>query len=201
MTKPKLIQGFEGRAAWPVIYTIYFMLSVENYTKSLAFLLITKLRQHLIILGRHLMKKHGVLLDMIYDFIIFSSEFCTYLRTSLSLIPAKPIEKTKVIFEAKQQQDIASNCILKKGLIENLDGLLKRTEKIVKKKRRLANVFKQKSNIGKQNSKTVVINTLDNLGKEELPTLILVLTFEKNIEDIAIIDANAYCLACQLKEA
>ena len=90
---------------------------------------------------------------------------------------------------------------MKRGFIENLDGFLKTTEKIVKKRGRLANAFKQKSNIGKQNSKTIVINTLENSSKEELPTSTLASTFGKDVEDVVIISADAYCLACQLKGA
>ena len=107
---------------------------------------------------------------MIYDFITFFLEFCIHFTIFLFSIYLKPIKKTKKISKAKQQQDITSNCILKKNLIENIDGFLKTTEKILKKKRWLANAFKQKSNIGKKNSKIVVINTFGNLGKKELPT-------------------------------
>ena len=174
---------------------------MRNHTKSLAPLLITKLGQHPIILGRPWMKKHGVLLDMIYDSITFSSGFCTHLGTSLSPIPPKPIEETKEISEAKEQPDITPNRILKRGSIENLDGFLKTTEKIVRKKRRLAIAFKQKSNMGKQNFKTAIINTLGNSGKKELPISTLAPTFGKDIEDVAIIGADAYRLACQLKGA
>ena len=147
------------------------------------------------------MKKHGVLLNMINNSITFSPRFCTHLRTSLSPISPKPIEETKEISETKRQQDITPNRILKRGSIKNLDSFLKTIEKIVKKRRRLANAFKQKSNIEKQNSKTVVINTLSNSDKEELPTSILAPIFGKNVENVAIIGADAYCLACQLKGA
>ena len=34
-----------------------------------------------------------------------------------------------------------------------------------------------------------------------MPTSILAPTFEKNVKDIAMISADAYCLACQLKSA
>ena len=101
------------------------------------------------ILGSPLMKKLRVLLDMIYDSITFSFRFCMHLETSLFLIPSRPIKGTKEISEAKQQQDISPNHILKRGSIENLDGFLKTTEKIVQKKRRLAIALKQKLNIGK----------------------------------------------------
>ena len=52
LTKPKLIQGFDHRVARHIIHTIYPTLSVGNHTKNLAFLLIKKLKQHPIILGR-----------------------------------------------------------------------------------------------------------------------------------------------------
>ena len=124
-----------------------------------------------------------------------------HLRTFLSPISPKPIKETKEISKAKQPQNITPNRILKKGSIENLDDFLKTTEKIIGKKRRLAITFKQKLNIGKQNSKTAVINILGNLGKKELPNSTLALTFRKSVEDVTMIGVDAYCLACQLKEA
>lgn len=42
-TKSNLIQGFNGRASWPVTHAIYSKLSVSNHSKSSALLLITKL--------------------------------------------------------------------------------------------------------------------------------------------------------------
>ena len=78
---------------------------------------------------------------------------------------------------------------------------MKTTEKIIKKKRWLANAFKQKLNMGKQNSKIVIINTLGNLGKKKLPTLTLASIFRKDVKDDAMIDADVYHLACQLKRA
>ena len=50
LTKLKPIQAFDGRAAWPKTHAIYFILSIENYNKSLALLLITSLGQHSMIL-------------------------------------------------------------------------------------------------------------------------------------------------------
>lgn len=43
LTKPKLIQGFDSRAAKPITHAIYPMLSLGKHTESLALLLITKL--------------------------------------------------------------------------------------------------------------------------------------------------------------
>ena len=51
LIKPKQIQGFDGRAAKPIIYAIYPTLTVGAHIESLAFLLITKLRNHSMIFG------------------------------------------------------------------------------------------------------------------------------------------------------
>ena len=88
------------------------------------------------------MKKYRVLLNIIYNLIIFFPRFYMHLKTPLSFISLKPIKETKKISKAKQQQNIISNCILKRGLIKNLDNFLKIIEKILKKKIQLANVFK-----------------------------------------------------------
>lgn len=58
------------------------------------------------------MKKHKILLDMINDFMKFSSKYYIYLIFS---IPPKPNE-TKTISETKHK-DIILNCISKKGQI------------------------------------------------------------------------------------
>ncbi len=88
--------------------------------------------------GRHWMKKHGVLLDIINDSITFSPGYSPHLGAPLFPIPFKLMEVTKTIPEAIKE-DIVPNRILKRGSAENLDNFLKTTEKISKKKRRLAN--------------------------------------------------------------
>ena len=71
LTKPKPIQKYDGRAAKSNNPAIYPTLFVAKHTEGLIPLLIIILGQHLIILGRLWMKKHGILLDMIYDSITF----------------------------------------------------------------------------------------------------------------------------------
>lgn len=58
--------------------------------------------------------------------------------------------KSKKISEAKQQENITSNCILKKSLIENLNHFLKITKNIYKKKKRFTNGFRHKLKMGEQ---------------------------------------------------
>lgn len=55
--------------------------------------------------------------------------------------------------------------------------------------------------MSKWNFQIVVINTLDNLAKKELPISTLASTFKKNVEIVAIIIADAYYLAYWLKKA
>ena len=84
---------------------------------------------------------------MINNSIIFSLRYCMYLRAPLSSLSSK-LERTKTIFEAKQQ-DIFLYRILKKGLDENLDDFLKTAQKISNKKKLLINASKQKQNMDK----------------------------------------------------
>ena len=165
--KTKANTRFDGKTAQPVIHAIYPTLSIRKYTKSLALLLITKLRQHPMILGCPWIKKYGVLLDMINDFITFFPGYCTHLRASLFLIFPKP-EETKTIFEVRQQ-NIFLNHILKRGLDKNLDDFLRITQKISNKKKQLINASKQKQSINKQKLEIVVISSLDNFSIENLP--------------------------------
>ena len=87
--KAKAYTRICGKATKPVTHAIYPTLSIGKYTESLILLLITKLGQHPMILGRLWMKKYGVLLDMINDSITFFSRYCTYLEAPLLPITLK----------------------------------------------------------------------------------------------------------------
>ena len=69
------------------------------------------------------MKKYGILFDMINNPITFSPGYYIHFKALLFPISLKP-EGTKTIPEARQQ-DIFPNCILKRGLDENLDTFLR----------------------------------------------------------------------------
>ena len=201
LTKPKPIQGFDGRAAQPVTHAIYPTLSVGNHTESLAPLLITKLGQHPMILGRPWMKKYGILLDMINDSITYFPRYCMHLGAPLFPIPPKP-EGTETIPEARQQ-DIFPTHILKRGSDENLNNFSRTSQKISNKKRRLINISKQKQSMDKQKPETVVISSFDNSDIKGLPIPTWASTLGTKEVDIAImmIGADAYRAACKLKGA
>ena len=52
LAKPKPIRGFDGKLAPSITHTIYPALTVQGYTKLLAPFLVTKLGQHILILGK-----------------------------------------------------------------------------------------------------------------------------------------------------
>lgn len=79
---------------------------------------------------------------------------------------------------------------------------MKTSKKTSKKKRRLINLSKRKVSIDKLKSKTVFTSILNYFEKKQLPILILkvkILMFATKKVNIAMIDANAYCISCKFK--
>ena len=74
LAKPKPIRGFDGKPISLITHAIYPTLTVQGHTKSLALFLVTKLGQHLLILGKLWMQKHGVILNMSCDKLTFWPE-------------------------------------------------------------------------------------------------------------------------------
>ena len=71
LSKPKAIRGFDGKQAPNVTHAIYPTMTVQDHRETTTPMLITKLGQHQIILGKPWMKKHGVILDMQNDRLSF----------------------------------------------------------------------------------------------------------------------------------
>ena len=94
--------------------------------------------------------------------------------------------------------------MIKKGLKKDITDFLQMPNKLSSKKKRQINKNKQKVNIGETNSRKAIISNLKNSNKKELPVSILATKTlklkTKNI-NIAIIGANAYCIAYYLKRA
>ena len=67
LSKPKAIRGFDGKRALDVTHAIYPTMTVQDHRETVTPMLITKLGQHQIILGKPWMRKHGVILDMRND--------------------------------------------------------------------------------------------------------------------------------------
>ena len=78
LTKPKPVRGFDGRRAPNITHAIYPTMTMQDHRENLLPLLITKLGQHGMILGKPWMRKHRLLLDMKDDKIMFWPEHCTH---------------------------------------------------------------------------------------------------------------------------
>lgn len=152
------------------------------------------------ILGRLWMKKHGVLLDMINNSILFSSGYCSYFGAPLVSVPNMPKNETKIISMAIQQ-DILPYQILKKGSAEKIYDFLKIPEEISDKKRQLINASKQKLALQKQKLETVVISSLDNSNKKDMPLPPWISKIGTKEVDVVMIDTNTYRVTYRLKGA
>ena len=76
LAKPKSIREFNGKLAPSITYAIYPTLTMQGHTKLVVPFLITKLGQHLLILGKPWMPKHGVILNMSCDKLTFWFGHC-----------------------------------------------------------------------------------------------------------------------------
>ena len=203
LIKPKQIQGFDGRAAKPITHAIYPTLTVGTHTESLAPLLITKLGNHPMILGRPWMKKHGVIIDITNDSLAFWPGHCTHIGatspTTLSQ-PRLPTETAAVRIE----KDITPRKMIKRGSKEDMTNFLQTPNKLSSKKRRQINKSKRKASLGETSSRKAIISSLDSPDKKEsLVSISAIIKSEPKAKDIdiAMIGVNAYCAACRLKKA
>ena len=89
LSKPKAIHGFNGKQAPNVTHAIYSTMTVKDHRETTTSMLITKLGQHQIILGKPWMKKHGALLDMRTDRLSFWPGHYQH-NVALRLPPAEP---------------------------------------------------------------------------------------------------------------
>ena len=69
--RPKALRGFDGKQAPNVTHAIYPTMNILDHKETTTPMLITKLGQHQIILGKPWMKKHGAVLDMKNDRLSF----------------------------------------------------------------------------------------------------------------------------------
>ena len=114
-----------------------------------------------------------------------------------------PTKETEIIPIATHQ-NVFPNGSLKRGSAEKIDDFLRTPKKTSKRKRRLINASKRKLSMDKSKPKTALTSTLDHSEKEGLPILTpkaKVSTFATTKVDVAMIGADTYCAACNLKGA
>ena len=71
LSKPKALRGFDGKQAPSVTHTIYPTITIQDHKETTTPMLITKLGQHQIILGKPWIKKHDAVLDIRNDRLTF----------------------------------------------------------------------------------------------------------------------------------
>ncbi len=108
LTKPKPIRGFDGHyAKKPITHAIYPNLTVQGHMERSAPMLITRLSQHQMILGKTWMNKIGVTIDMRDDRLQFPDS-----KAHIDASPA-PLPVIKKI--AIEQKSSTSTQILKRS--------------------------------------------------------------------------------------
>jgi hypothetical protein len=78
LSRPKPIRGFNGYPAQPITHAIYPNLIIQSHFKRTASLLITRLGQHFMILGKTWLNSYKVLIDMLHDKLIFRPNRCDH---------------------------------------------------------------------------------------------------------------------------
>ena len=78
LLKSKFLIEFDDRYVSSIIHVIYFKLTIELHFELIAFLLIIDFDSHSIILEKSWMNKHEIILNMIYDKLIFKSFKCNH---------------------------------------------------------------------------------------------------------------------------
>ena len=131
LSKLKAMWSFDGKQAFNVIHIIYPTMTVQDHRKSTTPMLITKLDQHPIILKKPWMKKHGVILDMRNDQLIFWPDHCQHVTTKFCAAESHATEPCTEEFHA----DMPRITILKQSQKEKVpEHIMPQKKKPSKKK-------------------------------------------------------------------
>ena len=112
-----------------IIHVIYFILKINGHAEQICFMLIMSLSNHRIIIDKSWMNRHKVILNILYDRIVFKSNCCKHFRAIFNHVSLKSNQnfassrrsstwtlETFVIFVITE---ILKYIILKKGSVFN----------------------------------------------------------------------------------
>ena len=71
LSRPRLLKAYDGRPAEPITHAIYPTFTVQNLVEHTTPMLVTRLGNHPIILGKPWMNRHGVYLDILLDELVY----------------------------------------------------------------------------------------------------------------------------------
>ena len=102
------------------------------------------------------MKKHGVIIDMTNNFLVFWPGYYIYIGAISPTTPSQPRlpMETAVV---RIEKYITAQKIIKKGLKEDMNNFLQTTNKIFSKKKRQINKSKRKTSIEETSSKKLLL--------------------------------------------
>ena len=117
LIKLKQIQEFNNKTVKLITYIIYLILIIGTHIKSFIILLIIKLENHFIIFAQIQIKKHGIIIDIIKNSLVFWPKHYTHIRTIFLLnLSSLFIE----IIAIKIKKKFISQKIIKKGLKDDI---------------------------------------------------------------------------------
>ena len=83
-------RGYNEQIAFKSItHVIYFILKVNGHAEQICFMLIVSLNNHRIIINKSWMNRHEVILNMLYDRIVFKSNRCKHFGATFNHIFSK----------------------------------------------------------------------------------------------------------------
>ena len=126
-------------------------------------MLIIKLENHPIILSQFLIKKHGIIIDIINNFLAFWPEHCIYIRATFLLSLSSLFTKIVAI---KIEEDITFEKMIKKGLKKDMIDFLQMLNKLSSNKKRQINKNKHKISMGESSLRKATISSLKNSDKK-----------------------------------
>jgi transposase InsO family protein len=136
LNKPRKVKGYDGRMGDPITHAIYPRMTIRDHAESSTPLLITKLGQHDVILGKPWMRKHGVSYHGHSDDISFLPGHCSHLGAPGRSFPILPTQIKEILQESrKEKDDFKPTRILKRN--ENIEQELVKapeTKKLIETK-------------------------------------------------------------------
>ena len=84
------LRDYNGQiASKSITYVIYFTFKVNGHAEQICFMLIVSLNNHRIIINKLWMNRHDVILNMLYDRIVFKLNRCKYLEATFNHVFSK----------------------------------------------------------------------------------------------------------------
>ncbi len=101
LIKKKLIRVYDERKDQVIIHVIYSKIIIQEYTKSLIFMLIIRFEQQILILEKSWMRKHEISYHEKTNIIEFFSEFCTHSKKIKTKTTSSSNKEKNISFEKK----------------------------------------------------------------------------------------------------